>query len=229
LPPAVLHSPRTTQRSKPSTKAATTSQWTCSQKQSPPSQRHRSHFNLALAYSLQGRTRSNPRIPQGAGIEPDVYEAHINLGQCSCDPKSRRRPAALEKSARAESPKSFAPPNYLAERSIRPGRIRRIAPNFAEAAAHRSQSRTRRTRLAGPSPPESPATRPSRTPQGRTLEPKLKPYLLELGSSTKKRRPRRRTKALSRVPRNSAATERVGLLSLKSPERGSHCGSSSPL
>ncbi|MEO8097795.1 MAG: tetratricopeptide repeat protein [Acidobacteriota bacterium] len=177
-----------------------------------------SHFNLALAYTLQGKdAQAIPEYRKVLELEPDVYEAHINLGQVLLRSKEAADALPHLKKAHQQKPREFRPAYYLAESLAEIGEFADALPVYAEAAAidpkaapvelgwGRALARLNRREEAEP-----------HYRKASTLDLELKSYLLELGSMYEEKGDLPAAlKVYREFPDNPAATERVGLLSLK--------------
>jgi len=72
------------------------------------------HFNLALAYSLQGKdAEAIPEYRKVLELDPNIYEAHINLGQVLLRAKDAAGAIPHLKRAAADKPTYFRPPYFL--------------------------------------------------------------------------------------------------------------------
>lgn len=176
------------------------------------------HFNLALAYSLQGKdAEAIPEYRKVLELDPNIYEAHINLGQVLLRAKDAAAAIPHLKRAATEIPADFRPAYYLGEALAETGQTAdavaaytsavAIDPNSAPAELGLGRTLARLGRRAEGEPHYRKAA---------ALEPQTKGFLLELARLHEEQGELPQAISLYReFPENPAALERVGLLSLK--------------
>ncbi|MGI8988965.1 MAG: tetratricopeptide repeat protein [Bryobacteraceae bacterium] len=88
------------------------------------------HFNLALAYSLLNKdAEAIPEYRKTLEIEPDLYQAHLNLGMLLLRDKQPKDALTPLEFAAARKPLEFRPQFYAAEAELG-------ADEFEKAEAH---------------------------------------------------------------------------------------------
>ena len=176
------------------------------------------HFNLALAYSLQGKdAEAIPEYRKVLELDSNIYEAHINLGQVLLRAKNAAAAIPHLKRAATEKPTDFRPAYYLGEALAETGQPAdavaaytsaiAIDPNSAPAELGLGRTLARLGRRAEAEPHYRNAA---------ALEPQTKGFLLELATLYEEQGELSQAIGVYReFPENPAALERVGLLSLK--------------
>lgn len=176
------------------------------------------HFNLALAYSLQGKdAEAIPEYRKVLDLDANIYEAHINLGQVLLRAKDAAGAIPHLKRAAIEKPADFRPAYYLGEALAETGQLADAIPAFTSATAidpdsapaelglGRALARTGRRADAEP-----------HYRKAAVLEPQMKSLLLELATLHEEQGELPQAMNLYReFPGNAAALERVGLIALK--------------
>jgi len=176
------------------------------------------HFNLALAYSLQGKdAEAIPEYRKVLELDPTIYEAHINLGQVLLRAKDAAGAIPHLERAAAEKPNDFRPAYYLGEALAETGKLAEAVPPYTRAVAIDPNSAPAELGLGrtlarlGQRAEAEPHYR-----KAGTLEPPLKSFLLELATLYEEHSELPQAMSLYReFPDDPAALERVGLLSLK--------------
>lgn len=187
--------------------------------QAPATEELDKHFDLALQYSIEGKDAlAIPEYRKVLELAPDLYEAHINLGQVLLRAKQPAEALPHLKRAREQKPGEFKPVYFLAETQFDLGQFTDAMPNYAAAAAMDPKSATaelgwgrclmRLDRRAEALPHYRKAGE---------LEPELKSFLLELAQAYEDKGDTDQAIAIYKeFPENPAAVERVGLLALRS-------------
>lgn len=176
------------------------------------------HFDLALQLSIDGKdAEAIPEYRKVLELMPDLYEAHINLGQVLLRSKNPTEALPHLKRAREQKPTEFRPAYFLAETLFELGQFTDAVPAYSaaieiDAKAAPAELGLGRTLLRLDRRTEA-------TPHYRkaaTLDTELKSFLLELAQAHEEKGETEAALALYReFPENPAATERVGLLSLR--------------
>lgn len=176
-------------------------------------------FNLALAYSFQGKFAES--IPQYKGVlelKPGLYEAELNLGISLFRAKDAAGAAVQLKAAAQQKPAEFRPVFYLAEALSETGAFPeseaayatavRLKPDSAEAEWGLAQSFLHEKKLDDAEPHFRKAA---------ALNPKYNSYLLELAQLLEADHQTEKAIALYReFPEDPAAREHMGALLLAS-------------
>lgn len=177
------------------------------------------HFDLALQYSIEGKdAEAIPEYRKVLEIAPDLYEAHINLGQVLLRSKNPGDAVPHLRRAHEQKPAEFRPAYYLAESLFDLGQFAEALPLYeaavkidptaaaAELGWGRSLARLERRTEAVP-----------HLRRAAELDPQYKSFLLELAQAHEDKGEVDAAIALYReFPENPGAVERVGLLSLRS-------------
>lgn len=172
-------------------------------------------FNLALAYSLQGKdAEAIPEYRKVLELDPEIYEAHLNLGQVLLRAKDAAGAIRHLRKALAAKPQEFRPAYYLGEALAEAGELaaavdayeRAIAADRASAPAElglgRVLARLGQRVEAGPHYRKAAA-----------LDPQLRSFLLELATFHEEANELPEAIALYReFPDEAAALERAGVL-----------------
>jgi len=99
------------------------------------------HFNLALAYSLQGKdAESIPQYKAVLELKPGLYEAELNLGISLLRSKDAAGAIAPLKSATAQRPKEFRPVFHLGDALRETAAFPEAETAYAAAAALKPDS-----------------------------------------------------------------------------------------
>jgi tetratricopeptide (TPR) repeat protein len=94
------------------------------------------HFDRALQFSIDGKDADAiPEYRAVLALEPDLYEAHINLGQVLLRSKQPAEALPHLRRARDLKPSEFGPTYYLAEALTDLAQFREAVPVYAAAAA----------------------------------------------------------------------------------------------
>ena len=183
-----------------------------------PSEEVDKHFDLALQYSIDGKdAEAIPEYRKVLELAPDLYEAHINLGQVLLRAKQPAEALPHLKRAREQKPGEFKPAYFLAETLFDLSQFAEAMPTFAAAAALDAKSAPaelgwgrcllRLDRLAEAAPHYRKAAE---------LDAEVKSFLLELAQAYEAKDDFNGAVALYReFPDNPAAVERIGVLSLR--------------
>ncbi len=176
------------------------------------------HFDLALQFSIDGKdAEAIPEYRKVLELMPDLYEAHINLGQVLLRSKQPADALPHLKRAHEQKPTEFRPAYYLAEALFDLGEFTDALPAYTAAVGIEPKSATaelgwgrallRLDRRADAAPHYRKAF---------ALDPELKSFLLELAQAHEDKGETEAAVALYReFPENPAATEHLGLLSLR--------------
>lgn len=99
------------------------------------------HFERALDFSLQGQDElAIPEYRRVLELAPDLYEAHINLGQVLLRSQRPQEAVAHLERARQQKPGEFPPAYFLAEALFELGRYGSALQHYESAAAIDAQS-----------------------------------------------------------------------------------------
>jgi len=91
-------------------------------------------FNLALAYSLQGKDAAAvPEYKKALEMKPDLYQANLNLGISLLRLKQGAEAIPYLTNAVAEKPKEYRPNYYLGAALLGAGDFAKAAQSFAAA------------------------------------------------------------------------------------------------
>jgi tetratricopeptide (TPR) repeat protein len=176
------------------------------------------HFDLALQLSIDGKDADAiPEYRKVLELMPDLYEAHINLGQVLLRSKNPAEALPHLKRAHEQKPAEFRPAYYVAEALFDVGQFAEAIPSYTAAAAIDPKSAS--AELGWGRALARLNRRAEATPHYRkaaALDPELRSFLLELAQMHEEKGELDAAIALYReFPENPAATERVGLLSLR--------------
>jgi len=176
------------------------------------------HFDLALQLSIDGKdAEAIPEYRKVLELMPDLYEAHINLGQVLLRSKNPTEALPLLKRAHEQKPTEFRPAYYLAEALFDLNQFAEAIPAYTAALAIDPKSAP--SELGWGRALLRLDRRTEAAPHYRTaatLDPQLKSFLLELAQAHEEKGEADAAIALYReFPEDPAAVERVGLLSLR--------------
>ena len=176
------------------------------------------HFDLAVQLSIDGKdAEAIPEYRKVLELLPDLYEAHINLGQVLL--RSQDAAGALPHLRRAheQKPAEFRPAYYLAEALFDLIQFADAIEAYTTAAGIDPKSAT--AELGWGRSLARLEKRSEATPHYRkatALDPGLRSFLLELAQAHEDKGEIETAVALYReFPENPGATERVGLLALR--------------
>jgi tetratricopeptide (TPR) repeat protein len=176
------------------------------------------HFDLAVQLSIDGKdAEAIPEYRKVLELMPDLYEAHINLGQVLLRSKNAAEAVPHLKRAHEQKPQEFRPVYYLAEALFDVGQFADAIPAYTAAAALDAKSANAElgwgrslTRL------DKRAEAAPHYRKAAALDAQLKSFLLELAQAHEEKGEAETAIALYReFPENPAAIERVGLLSMR--------------
>lgn len=176
------------------------------------------HFDLALQYSIDGKDAlAIPEYRKVLELAPDLYEAHINLGQVLLRAKQPAEALPHLKRAREQKPGEFKPVYFLAETLFDLGQFAEAQQSYAAAAALDAKSAASELgwgRCLMRLDRRSDALQHYR--KAVEMEPELKSFLLELAQAHEdKNEPEQAIAIYREFPENPAATERVGLMLMR--------------
>lgn len=176
------------------------------------------HFQLALSYSLLGRDADAiPEYKIVLELQPDLYEAEMNLGVSLL--QSKDAPGAIPhlKKAAGQKPAEFRPAFYLAEALFANGQFREAEAAYEAALALDARSAPAELGLGRSLARDS--RRADAEPHYRkaaALDPTYRDTLLDLGSQYEDHKQSAEAIAIYReFPNNPRAMERVGELLLE--------------
>jgi protein O-GlcNAc transferase len=176
------------------------------------------HFDLAIQYSIDGKdAEAIPEYRKVLELMPDLYEAHINLGQVLLRSKNPTEALPHLQRAHEQKPSEFRPAYYLAEALFDLDRFAEAIPAYTAAVAI------------------DPKNAPAELGWGRSLvrvdkrteatahyrkavelDPELKSFLLELAQAHEDKGETEAAIAIFKeFPENPGAVEHLGLLALK--------------
>lgn len=177
------------------------------------------HFNLALAYSLQGRNEEAiPEYKAVLGLRPGLYQAELNLGISLMRAKRPAEAIPYLQASAAEKPMEYKPRYYLAAALLDSGDFAKAETGFADALAIDPKAADAELGLAHALAQENriEAAAPH-FQKASELNPSYRDNLLELGSLYESaNRPAEALAIYGQFPNNPGAQERQGLLLLKS-------------
>lgn len=176
------------------------------------------HFDLALQLSIDGKdAEAIPEYRKVLELMPDLYEAHINLGQVLLRSKNPTEALPHLKRAHEQKPAEFRPAYYFAEALFDLGQFAEAVPVYGEAAAIDGNFAT--AELGWGRSLVRLDKRSEATPHYRkavALDADLKSFLLELAQAHEDKGEMEAAVAIYReFPENPAAVEHVGLLALR--------------
>jgi tetratricopeptide (TPR) repeat protein len=184
-------------------------------------------FNLALAYSLQGKfAESIPHYRIVLELKPGLYEAELNLGISLLRSKDAAGAIAPLKAAAEQKPKEFQPSFYLGDASRETGALAEAETAYTAAIAAKPDSAEAELGLARTLLGEKKLN--DAEPHFRkaaSLKPKYQTYLLELASLFEAEHQADRAIALYReFPDDVGAREHLGALLLSSGDGSAAVG-----
>jgi len=175
------------------------------------------HFDLALQFSIDGKDADAiPEYRRVLELMPDLYEAHINLGQVLLRSKLPAEALPHLQRAHEQKPEEFRPAYYLAEALFDLGQFAEAIPAYTAAVNIDAKSATaelgwgrallRLDRRAEAAPHYR---------QAAALDPELKSFLLELAQALEDKGEIDAAIALYKeFPENPGAVEHIGMLAL---------------
>ncbi|MEO5924287.1 MAG: tetratricopeptide repeat protein [Bryobacteraceae bacterium] len=177
------------------------------------------HFDLAIQHSIDGKdAEAIPEYLKVLELMPDLYEAHINLGQVLL--RSNKPAEALPhlKRAHEQKPAEFRPAYYLAEALFDLGQFAEAIPPYTAAVGLDAKSAP--AELGWGRALARLDKRVEAAPHYRKaveLDPQLKSFLLELAQAHEDKGEVEQAVAIFKeFPENPGAVEHLGLLALKS-------------
>lgn len=176
------------------------------------------HFNLALAYNLLGRdAEAIPEYKKVIELNPQIYEAYVNLGQTLI--RSREAAAAIEplQKAVALKPGEFKAHFYLGEALFEMQRFDDAVPAYTEAIKLDASSAPATLGL-GRSLVKANRAAEAEPHYRRSvvIDGEYRTFLLELAEQYEAAGDATRAIALYReFPENAGAQERIAMLALK--------------
>ncbi len=176
------------------------------------------HFDLAVQLSIDGKdAEAIPEYRKVLELMPDLYEAHINLGQVLLRSKNAAEAAPHLKRAHEQKPAEFRPAYYFAEALFDLAQFAEAIPVYSEAAAIDPKSATAELgwgRSLVHVDKRAEATAHYR--KAVALDAELKSFLLELAQAHEDKGEMDAAVTIYReFPENPAATEHLGLLALR--------------
>ena len=176
------------------------------------------HFNLALAYSLQGHNADAiPEYKKTLELKPDLYEAELNLGISLLREKQPAEAVPYFTSAVAQKANEYRPNYYLAAALLGAGDFAKAEQQYLKSLAIDPKSPDSELglahALAGENKLEDAATH---FKSAAALNAKYHDDLLELATMYEKANQSDQAMAIYReFPDNPGAQERLGTLLLK--------------
>jgi tetratricopeptide (TPR) repeat protein len=177
------------------------------------------HFNLALAYSLQGKdAEAIPEYKKTLEMKPDLYQAQLNLGISLLREKRGAEAVPYLTSAVAQKPKEYRPNLYLASAFLAAGEFAKAEqtytvaleadPKSPDAESGLARSLAKQDRIVDAAPHFKKAAE---------LNPNYRDGLLELASLYEAQKQSAEAIAIyQQFPDNPGAQERLGELLLAS-------------
>jgi tetratricopeptide (TPR) repeat protein len=177
------------------------------------------HFNLALAYSLQGKdAEAIPEYKKALEMKPDLYQAQLNVGISLLREKHGAEAVPYLTAAVAQKPKEYRPNFYLASALFASGEFAKAEqtytvaleadPKSPDAESGLARALAKQDRIADAAPHFNKAAE---------LNPNYRDGLLELASLYEAQK--QSTDAIAiyqQFPDNPGAQERLGELLLAS-------------
>lgn len=176
------------------------------------------HFDLALEYSIQGQDElAIPEYRKVLELAPDLYEAHINLGQVLLRAKQPGEAVPHLGRAREQKPAEFRPAYFLAEALFELGRFDDAKAHYEAAVEIDPQSGPAELGLGRTlARLEHRAEAAPHYRKAAELDAQLKSFLLELGQLHEEKNDLEAAIAIYReFPELPAAVERVGVLAMQ--------------
>jgi tetratricopeptide (TPR) repeat protein len=176
------------------------------------------HFNLALAYSLQGKNaEAIPEYKKTLELKPDLYEAELNLGISLLRESRASEAVPYFSAAVGQQANSYRPNYYLAAALLGTGDFARAEQQYTTALNLNPKSPDAELglahALAGENKLEGAA---AHFHKAADLDPRYHDDLLELATMYEKANQPDQAMAIYRdFPENSGAQERLGTLLLK--------------
>lgn len=176
-----------------------------------------SHFNLAMAYSLQNKdAEAVAEYRKTLDLKPGLYEAQLNEGVVLMRGKDAAGALPLLEAASGQKPQEFRPLYFLAEAQLATGAFDKAEASFKAALAIDPKSGSSELGLAhalvgqkklGEADPHY--------RQAGQLDPRYHEFLLELAKFYEEvRQPEEAIKIYREFPDNAAAQEHMGQLML---------------
>ncbi len=175
------------------------------------------HFNLALAYSLQGKhAQAIPQYRAALELKPGLFEAELNLGISLLRTKDAAGAIVPLKAAVAQRPKEFRPVFNLGDALRETGAFAEAEAAYSAAAALKPDSADAEWGIAQCSLSQHKlADAEAHFRKAAALNPKYKSYLLQLATLYEADHQADRAIALYReFPEDPGAQERLGALQL---------------
>lgn len=175
------------------------------------------HFNLALAYSLQGKhAEAIPQYRAVLELKPGLFEAELNLGISLLRTKDAAGAIVPLKAAVEQRPKEFRPVFNLGDALRETGAFAEAEAAYTAAASLKPDSADAEWGIAQCSLSEHRlADAEAHFRQAAALNPKYKSYLLQLAMLYEADHQADRAIALYReFPEDPGAQERLGALQL---------------
>lgn len=175
-------------------------------------------FDLAVQLSIDGKdAEAIPEYRRVLELMPDLYEAHINLGQVLLRSKNAAEALPHLRRAHEQKPGEFRPAYYTAEAMFDLAQFAEAIPVYGEAAAIDPKSATAElgwgrslARL------DKRAEAAAHYRKAVALDAELKSFLLELAQAHEDKGEMEAAVAIYReFPENPAAVEHVGLMALR--------------
>jgi len=177
------------------------------------------HFNLALAYGLQGKdAEAIAEYKKTLELKPDLYQADLNLGITLLRGKQAAESLPYFTAAAAQRPKEFRPNFYVAAALLATGEFAKAEPAYlaaleldpksADAELGLAHALAKQNRLDAAAPHFQKAAE---------LNPHYRDDLLELASLYEQaKQPAEAIAIYQQFPENPGAQERWGVLLLES-------------
>lgn len=175
------------------------------------------HFNLALAYSLQGKhAEAIPQYRAVLELKPGLFEAELNLGISLLRTKDAAGAIAPLKAAVEQRPKEFRPVLNLGDALRETGSFAEAEAAYTAAAALKPDSADAEWGIAQSSLSQHKlGDAETHFRKAAALNPKYKSYLLQLATLYEADHQADRAIALYReFPEDPGAQERLGALQL---------------
>lgn len=177
------------------------------------------HFNLALAYSLQGKdAEAIPEYKKTLELKPDLYQAELNLGISLLRQKQAAEALPYLTAAAGQKPKEYRPNSYVAAALLGTGDFTKAEQAYTAALELNPQSPDAELGLAHALAKQNriDAAAPH-FKKAAELNPSYRDDLLELaGLYETAKQPADAIAIYQQFPDNAVAQERWGVLLLES-------------
>ena len=172
-------------------------------------------FNLALAYSLEGKdAEAVPGYKKALELKPDLYQANLNLGISLLRLKQAAEAVPYLTSAVSEKPKEYRPNYYLGAALLGSGDFAKAQQAYSTALEIDPKSPDSELGLARALEKQNQLSEAApHFQKAAALNPAYRNDLLELASSYEtQNQPKDAMSIYEQFPENAGAQERLGVL-----------------